>query len=252
MRENSFHVSSLHTSSVGFYSKFGYELIPIEDVVATIVVKPWEGELAVLKSLDRISREWNDLHTSLVHKREVQGLLTRSDDCWLHRVPKEVQRLCGRQPLLKTFSPTPLKDDVPFSYGCGFQWTDKDSPSKIAVFLSRQCDATDKTKNEIKIREFIASPELVGDADTLKLVFISFIRASAKPEWDSFEIKCPGAIWRKFVEPFSWCGQMGPYVLDEVKFNYEDGIMYKSLDGSTSLEPLRSKEKHAFFALDSF
>ena len=252
MALSAFSVSSLHTSSVGFYSAFEYKLYTMDYANATLSFNEQAEKISFLSvsNLERVTPEWKRIHRELVESRQYQGLLVRSEEYWINRIPKEVQRLCGLQKLRKAFSPTPLSHETPFTYGCGFQWVDPINPARCAVFLSGQYDAEGEKLPVIKIREFFASTELLSDIPTLTLVFASFLSATIPLSWSKFEINCPGAIWRDFIFPLYGSHKLSTYHLDRLEFNSSDGIMYKSIDG-TPIEPLNSKS-HLFLALDSF
>lgn len=252
MSKSSFSVSSLHTSRVGFYSKFDYKLLETDCVNATISVDHTVngGAERAVTPLVAVSPEWKQLHASMLASHKLQGALVRSEECWKTRIPKEVQRLCGKQASKKAFSPNPLAFDTAFPAGSAFQWVDLSDPTCSAVFLSAQYEAEGDELPVLKIREFLVAEDLTVDVTTVKAVLASFIRASINPSWEKFTINCPGAIWREFIDPISWISLIGPYQLGHLEFDTSDGIMYSSLDG-TDLGTLNSKS-HLFLALDSF
>lgn len=252
MSKSSFSISSLHTSRVGFYSKFDYKLLETDCANATISVDHTVagGAERAVTPLEAVSPVWKELHASILASHKFQGLLVRSEECWQHRIPKEVQRLCGKQSSKKAFSPNPLAFDTPFPAGSAFQWVDLSEPSCSAVFLSAQYEAEGDQLPILKIREFLVAEDLMVDVTTVKAILASFIRASVNPSWEKFIINCPGAIWREFIDPISWISLIGPYQLGHLEFDTSDGIMYSSFDGK-SLDALNSKS-HLFLSLDSF
>lgn len=252
MLKSSFSISSLHTSRVEFYSNFGYHRHTLDFANATVSVdenNPGGAVLAV-SPIHAVTPEWKDLHAHLLQSHKFHGLLERSDEYWTYRVPKEVQRLCGKQALKKAFSPRPLAHDTDFPHGSAFQWVDLLEPSLSAVFLSAQYDEEGEKLPILKIHEFIASDDLMADISTAKMVFASFIRASVSSSWKKFIINCPGALWRYFVDPLSWISLLGPYHMGHLEIDTSDAIMYKTVDG-TKIDELATKD-HLFLALDSF
>lgn len=264
MISEGFSVSSLHTSSVNFYSKFGYNLLSMEYVTATVQCGNEEdvSEKLGFQALDAVTPVWRSLYERLCDEHALQGIVLRNEEYWTNRIPKEVQRQCGKKNREKNISVLPLSANTVFSHGCGFQWIDPSDSSKCAVFLSAQIEGYDERMPVLKIVELIASQSLLSDIEAWRMVLSTFINKSVRCDWKEFSLKCPGAIWKKFVEPSLWSSDaaLGAYCLKNIELSTSDGIMYKilpnQLDGMDNvlddkLEPLKHPN-HIFLPLDGF
>lgn len=259
MLSEGFSVSSLHTSSVNFYSKFGYNLLAMENVVLTVTVGDKEdpSQCFDVQPLEAVTPVWRTLYQQLCDNHVLQGIVLRDEDYWTDRIPKEVQRMCGKQASERHYSALPLSANTPFAAECGFQWVDSSDSTKCAVFLSAQIETVELPV--LKIRELIASPSLVNDICTLRMVLQAFMKHSVNSQWDQFVLKCPGALWRLFAAPSLLDSKLGLYRITNVESSISDGIMYKSLSstesehimGAEELEPLKSAN-HIFLPLDGF
>lgn len=253
MISKSFFVSSLHTSSVSFYSKFGYKLIPmayVSSAVRSLSAKSSTTTNIEIQPILKITPDWIELHTQKCLHGSYHGLLIRSDSYWKVRMPQEVHRLCGRKLNLKAFSESPLDHELPFSPYCGFQFTDKIDSSKRAVFLSAQYPDQGPL---VKIRELLVSTKLLEDKSLLSEVLETMLNASVEPSWTDYRLLCPGPIWNEIFDVVlppsnSFVGlEFGETSIDD-----SDGIMYKSLvPGFNGLEDI-TVENHVFLSLDAF
>ena len=238
----------------------------MENVTSIVEVKANEGVESDCPCPDRlvgVTPVWKALYQQLCDNHVLQGAVLRSEEYWSNRIPKEVQRMCGRQSREKHNSPVPLQADTPFPDGCGFKWMATGDSSKSAVILSSQIDGTEEKLPILNIRELIVSPSLLEDVPKLKVVLSSFIDASVKPDWKQFTFKCPGALWRHFIAPSLWSvdSPLGSYAITASSLSHSDGIMYKflqndageldAINGREMLEPLRSTD-HVFMSLDGF
>lgn len=253
MISKSFFVSSLHTSSVSFYSKFGYNLIPVAYVSSTVRSSSFKQSKTTnieLQPILKITPDWIDLHTQKCLDGVYHGLLTRDDGYWKVRMPQEVHRLCGRKLNLKAFSESPLDPELPFSPYCGFQFIDKIDCSKKAVFMSAQYPEKGPL---VKIRELLVSKELLEDKSLLAEVLETMLNASVEPSWTNYRLVCPGPIWNEIFDiVLQPSNHFAGIELAEKSVDTSDGIMYKSLvPGFNGLEGI-TVENHVFLSLDAF
>jgi GNAT superfamily N-acetyltransferase len=251
MISKSFFIASLHTSSVSFYAKFGYKLVPMMFRTVTAQIMPTKATNLDISPISSITPEWIDLHHQACASRNFQGMLFRDEACWQTRIPQEVQRQCGRQQSLKTFSSAPLDPKLPLPPYSGFQFIDIADERKKAVCLSAQYP---EIRNLVKIRELLVSDELLADLPLLEMVLSALIIASVDPSWTNFRIHCPEPIWNSVFAKLLVSSKMeiGGIQCIGVEVDTSDGIMYKHLGGDESALEHFSNQAHLFLSLDAF